>query len=622
MTTAKTVASVPSPLQDIVREILIADLNDASWNARKTYDLASIEELAQSIRLHKVQVPLIVRMVDAADRAFEIVAGHRRFHAAQKAGLQTVPCLVRNLNEDEAREVGLVDNLQRENVPAMEEAVAFEELLSRLGSIAAVAARLGKEQSYVAKRLKLCSITPCGQDALRERLITIDHALLLARVGADEQDELLKWCLDPMAGVKKKTQEIIEGIIREQKELQETAADDLDVAAMQFDDEFEPKTVLQLKARMQKDSGTLLSRAPWPLDEDYLIPDDPICTDCPQNTKANAPLFGDLEIGEATCTDGSCFQSKTEGFVQIRLADAQRAIEGAAADKAKAPAPLRVSWKLTSTAPRLDKDSGAPVLKQTFKAGQWAEAKKKCEYARIAVTADWSDSGQRGYMGSDADKLRKPGEIISVCIEPKCKVHPKDWAKPKGASSRGQREDPALEKRRQELQDFYQKEEPKLRSKVFSAILSTLNVSRAIHDIADDSNEAPAWRKTLLAAFPKLDGDSLEAFTAFCCNFDRLLNVNSYYMAHFPDGIADGRKRLWAFAKQHGVNADAAVAKHYHDEGSIAPAADALYPKGIPWPKRDVAKPAAAKKPSLKKTPAKKAVKKAVKKAAKKAVRK
>lgn len=606
-------------------EIPISQLNDASWNARKSFDEVALQELAASIREHGVQVPLIVREVTdpdldpklairERDRAFEIVAGHRRFRAAQRIGLETLPCIVRDLDEDEAREIGLVDNLQRENVPAMEEAVAFSELLTRAGSIEAVAARVQKDQAYVAKRLKLCSLSLAGQDALRHRLITVDHALVLARLGPDEQDAALKWSIDRHAGVKVSVDKVIEDRVARQQKAQGAEKD-----SYRWRQTWEPATVQALKDHIASESGIVLDRAPWDLDQPEMIPDAPACNACPQNTKANAPLFGDLEIGEAKCTDGGCFREKTQAFVRLQARIC------AAPDEAKVP--LRVSWKATSTAPRLDKETGAPSLTQVFKAGQWTEAKKKsCEHVQAAVTVDWSDAGERGYMGS-GKKLRKPGEIIQVCVEPKCKAHPKDWAKPAKSSQREERVSEEDTKKLAEQREFLQKTENALRRELLYAILEKLELGAALRAVADTDEAAPEWRKFLLARLPKLSGDHLEALTLFCCQFDQAFRTTGYWLlqdcrlnkegyfeaAKERPNVARDRKEAWALAKQARVDADAIAVRHFAAVG-IAPAADVLYPKGPKaekaWkalqaerakaksaaPAKTSAKPAAAKK--------------------------
>ena len=440
------------------------DLLDASpLNPRKTFDEGALKELAASIANSGVLVPLIVRPVDlegVIEQRFEIVAGHRRSEAATLAGLDTVPCIVRNLTDAEARDAALVDNLQRVDVPALEEAEAFGELLRRYLTIPAVAAAVGKEQAHVAKRLKLLTLTLCSRDALREQLITIDHASLLARLAEAEQNDALKWCLDPQAGSMKPVPDVVkERLDRRRKSAAKSEEDfDEDSGRRSHGYQWEPPSVQQLKSHIECKSGEPLDRAPWPMAEDYLLPDAGSCLDCPKNTKANAPLFGDLDMGVAVCTDGACFKAKVSGFVQLKGRDEARA---EAARKGQPPEPgafepLRVSWKSTSTAPRFETVQlcackirghncktgegcrGVPKLGQVFKDGQWIEAKKKCEYARTGITVDWSDANNRGYMGN-REKLRKPGEIVRVCIEPKCKTHPKAYVKAT-AANRGESE--------------------------------------------------------------------------------------------------------------------------------------------------------------------------------------
>lgn len=232
--------------------------------------------------------------------------------------------------------------------------------------------------------------------------------------------------------------------------------------------------------------------------------------------------------------------------------------------------------------------------------GQWVEAKKgSCLNVRAGVTMDWSDSGQRGYMGGNS-KLRKPGETLQVCIAACCKVHRKDWEKPKSANRNAYTPpDPAEEKRKREEQEFIEKEESKIRAKIFDAILAKLDASRALRLVTDEDQSAPSWRKRILALFPAIGGDQLEAYTAFCGTFSGECRVNAYWMMQ-QGGVVNDRKDLWALAKKVGVDASAVTAKHFHDAGSIAPAADRLYPKGVPWPKDS--KPGAA----ARKTPAKK----------------
>ncbi len=461
-----------------VRSIPLDQLHASLKNPRQTMDEAGLQELAASIRELGIISPLLVRprtdlhyvengsdfvryasvrnivgrsniqqtfnggtaeenQSDAeawvADKngasLYEIVCGHRRSEAATIAGLTEAPCIVREMSDEEAADQAFVDNLQRVDVPPLEEAEAFGELLDRLLSIPAVAAKVGKEQSYVAKRLKLRELTVWSQDALRKQLITIDHALLLARLASAEQNEALKWCLDTQAGAKK----TVDAVISERLASIEKRKEDSYYAP------WEPESVVALKRHIERESGELLERAPWPMEEDYLLPDAGSCLDCEKNTKANAPLFGDLAIGEPTCTDGVCFKNKTVAWVEIKLRESGQDLNA----KQKKHVP-RLSWKFSSVKPATCFNdvtaSGAMSTtadpSKVLKAGQWIEAKKNsCPNVRGGVTANWSDANDRGYMGDRDKKLRKPGETLQVCIASGCKVHKKGYEETRASAA-------------------------------------------------------------------------------------------------------------------------------------------------------------------------------------------
>ena len=535
-------------------------------------DDKGLEELASSIKQTGILQPLLVRpetWLPGPASNYEIVCGHRRYEAATMVGLLEVPCIIREMTGQEAAESALVDNLQRVDVPALEEAEAFGALLALHGTIEAVAARVGKDVSHVAKRLRLQSLGLSSCDALRQRLITVDHALLLARLGVDEQSAALKWCLDTTAGSKTPVEKVIEASAKYLKEEGRRR-------------QWEPESVVRLREHIEQSSGRKLSRAPWSLDGAELVTEAGACSSCPSNTKANRALFEDLDIEEATCADGACFERKRAAFVQIRLRTATD----------DAFPPVRLSWKFTSTPPRMElvpvgpaKDGVRnevalkPKLDQVFKHGQWALAKKgTCTYARAGVTVDWSDANDRGYM-NHSGKLQKPGDLLLVCIAPKCKVHKKEYEKPKSENTNSaQRVDPAEEKKRQEKQAHLEKVETEVRLDLFRAILGKLDAAKAIHLLADRDGRAPQIRETIFGLIPKVSGNELEAFTLLYADCERDLESNGCRLMQ-PDGVARDRKELWAMAKSVGVDADETVVRYFHEVG-IAPASDPLYPKG------------------------------------------
>lgn len=145
---------------------------------RKRFDEAQLEELAASIREHGIVAPILVRR-DGAGR-YRIVAGERRWRAAQRAGLKEVPALVREASDLEAFELALIENLQRTDLNAIEEAEAYEVLVKERGlTHEAVAACVGKERSTVANALRLLKLPTEVRDQVRDGSLEMGHARAL-----------------------------------------------------------------------------------------------------------------------------------------------------------------------------------------------------------------------------------------------------------------------------------------------------------------------------------------------------------------------------------------------------------------------------------------------------------
>ncbi len=154
---------------------------------RKRFDDARLDELADSIREHGVVEPILVRRAGAQ---YRIVAGERRWRAAQRAGLREIPAIVREASDREAFEIALVENLQREDLNAVEEAEAYEVLAREHGlTQEAVAARVGKDRSTVANALRLLRLPPAVRDLVREGRLDMGHARALLAL---EKPELIE----------------------------------------------------------------------------------------------------------------------------------------------------------------------------------------------------------------------------------------------------------------------------------------------------------------------------------------------------------------------------------------------------------------------------------------------
>lgn len=172
------------------RNISIAALVESGTNPRKRFDQVALEELAASFKTQGVLAPLLVRELE--ESKYEVVAGARRLRAARIAELENLPVRIVKLTDAEAIEAQCVENLQRQDIHPLEEALGFRALLE-LGepsyTIASIAARTAKSEAYIYGRIRLADLIPPVAEAFLKDQITIGHALLIAKLPAAQQQE-------------------------------------------------------------------------------------------------------------------------------------------------------------------------------------------------------------------------------------------------------------------------------------------------------------------------------------------------------------------------------------------------------------------------------------------------
>jgi ParB family chromosome partitioning protein len=174
-------AAVQAPPQGAtVRQVPLDLLEPNPFQPRSSIDPAALEELAQSIRLRGILQPLLVRPHPATDGRYQIVAGERRWRAAGAAGLHEVPALVNEMTDTEAAAVALVENLQRQDLNAMDEAEGYARLLTQFEfTQEALGQAIGKSRSHVANTLRLLNLSDGVKEALRKGEISAGHARAL-----------------------------------------------------------------------------------------------------------------------------------------------------------------------------------------------------------------------------------------------------------------------------------------------------------------------------------------------------------------------------------------------------------------------------------------------------------
>ena len=171
-----------------VHQIELARIVPSALQPRKDFGREALQELIESIRQHGIIQPLIVRQSGAR---FELIAGERRFRAAQEIGLTTVPVIIRTANDLEVLELSLIENLQRADLNPIEEAQGYARLASEFGMRQEdIALKVGRSRAAVANALRLLDLHPQVQIWLAQNLISVGHAKVLLALKASEEQLL------------------------------------------------------------------------------------------------------------------------------------------------------------------------------------------------------------------------------------------------------------------------------------------------------------------------------------------------------------------------------------------------------------------------------------------------
>lgn len=275
-------------------QLLRADvelLYPSPTNPRKSFPEAELQELAESIKQLGVMQPILVRPLSAeikqraaplADRAeLEIIAGERRWRASRLAGLVDVPVLLRHLDDRTVICMQIVENLQRSNLNAMDEAEGFGQLQAQGMGVQAIADQIGKSKAYVYAKLKLLALCPTVRDALRSGSLIEAIALLIARIPVETMQ-----------------------------------LDALRVATARDDYTAEPMSYRAAKAHISQNYTKNLAKAAFDVDDASLLQDVGSCTFCPHRL-GNQP---ESEPGNANvCTNPPCFELKRQAHNILML---------------------------------------------------------------------------------------------------------------------------------------------------------------------------------------------------------------------------------------------------------------------------------------------------------------
>lgn len=358
------------------KDVAINRLIPWASQPRKHFNEAALADLTESVRKHGVLSNLIVRpewAVGAVTESeitarcekygegepakFGIVSGERRFRAAQRAGLETVPMVCKPLTDPDAMLINLSEQIQHGELTPLEEGAAFQQMLDYLGddgqplhTADSLAAGLGKDATYVINRIKLLDTSSSMRTALEAGTIPVTQALIVARIPLEEsRAEAAKAILTGGAGGG-------------------------------------PMTVDQTQDYVATHYMRQLKGAPFNQDDALLVPAAGSCTTCPKRTGNNPAVFGEVKRGDI-CTDPTCFLTKCQALHTRRTAELQygkalTAEESAPLFQEHAPTLLRWDGEWVDIEDRPDKH----LLKSEVKtAPTWGELSEKARKAGMSL---------------------------------------------------------------------------------------------------------------------------------------------------------------------------------------------------------------------------------------------
>lgn len=270
-------------MESLLENLNVSNITASLSNPRKSFDEKELIELSESIKTHGLLQPILVRPVSGSlDKKglqnYEIVYGERRFRASKLAQMKTIKAEVRNITDEDAIEIQIIENLVRKDIHPLEEAEAFKKLLDNgKYTISDIAAKMAKSEIFITQRLKLVELIDEIKQDFFDGFIGIGHAILVARCIKEKQETIFK-------------------------------------EAQPWRGEGTPDygTLSDLKETIQNDFIEL-TKAKFNLDDDTLTCIS--CSICPKRSGANPILFDDMK-DEDICFDEICFNDKTTIFVE------------------------------------------------------------------------------------------------------------------------------------------------------------------------------------------------------------------------------------------------------------------------------------------------------------------
>jgi ParB family chromosome partitioning protein len=434
------------------RNLPLTQLQESPTNPRRRFDEHSLNELASSFKSQGVLQPLLVRII--ADDKYEVIAGARRLRAAKLAELTDVPVRIIALSDSDCVVAQLIENIQREGVHPMEEALAFDALL-RLESphydIAAVAQKAGKSAAFVTQRQRLVELIPSIVEAFLADQIGVGHALEIAKLPQAQQEKVFDAAFRTVWNGGKESRVLL--------------------------------PLRDFNAWIEQNILLSLDHVPFDKNDATLVPEAGSCAECPKRTGYNTVLFGEMSERDQ-CSDGICYNNKLSKFVEQQIAAKPKLVQITTAYGTRGDRPVLARNRYVAL--NLSKPAKA---KQPLSPYQ-----KPCKHMAEAIVVDGAERGH----------------TVKVCAEPSCTVHFADRA-----SKTANPEQLAKEREQRRKQLEKQKLEITVRHRTLAEVLKRITSPLERADLVLVANATlekmePLRREALARRHKMVDGSASE----------------------------------------------------------------------------------------------------------------
>jgi ParB family transcriptional regulator, chromosome partitioning protein len=442
----------------------LSRLHESPTNPRRAFDQAKLLELAASLKAQGLIQPIVAR--PNAD-GFEIVAGARRYRAAQLAELSEIPTRVVSLTDEQALEWQLIENSQRVDVHPYEEAQGFQRLLELPGyDVAALAQKTGKSESLVYARLALLQLIHEVAEAFQQERITASHATLIARLPRDRQKDAFEQCW--------------------RKDWQEK----------------EPHLLpaKYLSSWIANNVYLPLDEAPFDREDASLNPDAGSCLACPRRSGYNASLFSDVSGDQ--CMDSDCYYVKLSVYVQREVAAKPELVQIETAyrsSKERQPGTLSRNEYTDLEASTVDSED--------------AENAPPCGASKTAIVVYGDGAGTTRKVCTDPNcPVHHPSRVVPV--DPEAEARQREFEKEQAQRKR-------LLKRRTEAFNRILVNAPASFTgpQLRTFLRALINIDAydftddvAAHFVGDDENNQQSAEEVLLSVMDGMEDDKLPAF--------------------------------------------------------------------------------------------------------------